>query len=282
VRSKDNKIIFHSALLCGLLVLLVLGIVYPFLPGSYDSLAMPVSALVQGGGSFGLLLVPIGLLWFFRPQRAYTFAFAAAIVGAIIAAIMSLVALFAVGASLGLMVLVLFAYAGWKLVPRLKCLKHSLTEHRSSLPLYLILLPIALILAQLLLAAPLTDWSRNRAMANSAEFIGHIEAYRAQYGRYPTTLLAQHKDYYPDVIGIEKYHYSPQGDSYNLFLEQPRFAFDSFGTREWVVYNPRDEHRMYSHTSWFMLLSPEEQERGQGWYAVHDTGIAHWKSFLFD
>jgi hypothetical protein len=58
--------------------------------------------------------------------------------------------------------------------------------------------------------------------------------------------------------------------------------FDNIGTREWVVYNPRDEHRMYSHTSWFLLLSPEELERSQGWYAVHDSPTPHWKYFSFD
>jgi hypothetical protein len=57
-----------------------------------------------------------------------------------------------------------------------------------------------------MLAAPLTEWSRNHAIANSREFISDIEQYRAQYGRYPTSLLAQWKDYYPGVVGVEKYH----------------------------------------------------------------------------
>lgn len=119
-------------------------------------------------------------------------------------------------------------------------------------------------------------------MANSAEFIRDIEAYHDAYGHYPVSLAAMWKDYDPNVVGIEKYHYSPHGDTYNLFFEQPRFFFDNIGTREWVVYNPQDEHRMYSHTAWLLQLSPEELERSQGWYAVHTGSRPHWKYFWFD
>ncbi len=34
---------------------------------------------------------------------------------------------------------------------------------------------------------------------------------------------------------------------------------------------------MYSHASWFLLLSPEEVVRTQGWFAVRDAGAPHWK-----
>ena len=149
-------------------------------------------------------------------------------------------------------------------------------------PLYLIFMPVALLLIQIALASPATEFSRNRAITNSHEFIRDIEAYRGTYGHYPVSLAAMWKDYYPDIVGIEKYHYSPFGESYNLFFEQPRFLLDNIGTREWVVYNPHDEHRMYSHTAWFLLLTPEELERSQGWYAVHDASAPHWKYFWFD
>jgi hypothetical protein len=80
---------------------------------------------------------------------------------------------------------------------------------------------------------------------------------------------------------VERYVYVPQGDSYNLSFEQPRFLLDRFGTREWVVYNPRDEHRVYSHTAW-LLPPPGVAEASQGWYASGETGHAHWMYFLFD
>ena len=35
----------------------------PFLPGQYDSLAVPLSTIVQALSMAGLLLVPIGAFW---------------------------------------------------------------------------------------------------------------------------------------------------------------------------------------------------------------------------
>ncbi|MGE5797163.1 MAG: hypothetical protein ACM34N_10280, partial [Ignavibacteria bacterium] len=150
------------------------------------------------------------------------------------------------------------------------------------LPLYLIIIPLTLLFFQVVLADPLTEFSRNHAIANSNKFVNDIEEYHAKYGHYPVSLAAMWKDYYPDIVGTEKFHYSPFGKSYNLFFEQPRFLFNNIGTREWVVYNPNNEHRMFSHTAWFLLLTPEELERSQGWYAVHDTKVLHWKYFWFD
>jgi len=36
----------------------------PFLPGGYDPLAVPMSAMAQTFGGVGRLLVPIGVMWF--------------------------------------------------------------------------------------------------------------------------------------------------------------------------------------------------------------------------
>ena len=67
----------------------------------------------------------------------------------------------------------------------------------------------------------------------------------------------------------------------DLSFEQPRFLLDRFGTREWVVYNPRDQHRAYSHIAW-LLPSPDVAEPNQGWYASGRTDHPHWMYFLFD
>lgn len=89
-------------------------------------------------------------------------------------------------------------------------------------------------------------------------------------------------DYSPSVVGIERYHYAPRGEAYNLAFEQPRFLFDDFGVREFVMYNPRDEQIMPSHASWILIWSPEDLARQQGWFAVHDAAQPHWKQFWFD
>ena len=80
-------------------------------------------------------------------------------------------------------------------------------------------------------------------------------------------------DYYPSVVGIDRYHYAAQGEGYNLAFRQPRFLFDNFGTEEFVVYNSRDEPVMPSHASWILIWSPEQLAGQQGWFAVHDAAL---------
>ena len=286
----------HSIRIVTILVLVVLIMVYPFLPGQYDALAFCFSTVAQLLATVGLLVVPLGIVWlvyeFWKrgrinrslpfKNRGYSFAIVSLIVSSLLAILISLVATFGIGMSLGVLTFVLWLYVVSRLLPGLKLMKKTEAESIHPAPFYLIFIPIILLLFQLTLAAPLTEFSRNRAMANSNEFIADIEAFHDEYGHYPVSLVAMWKDYYPDIVGVERYHYLPYGSSYNLLFEQPRFFLDNFGTREWVVYNPEDEQRVYSHTSWFLLLTPEELETSQGWYDVHDAGSPHWKYFWFD
>ena len=286
----------HFLRLCGIIILIVLCIVYPFLSGGYDGLAMPLSTMAQAYGVLGLLLVPPGVLWLvyeLRNQarrrqtlpvkaRRYYFALVSVVIASVVAVAIALIALATIGFSFGLLTLTLWLTIVIKLFPGLKSLKNAESEHFNPAPFYLIVIPIAALVFQAVLAAPLTEFSRNHAIANSNDFIRDIEAYHDENGHYPVSLAAMWKDYYPDVVGVEKFHYSPYGESYNLFFEQPRFFLDNIGTREWVVYNPDNEQRMYSHTAWFLLLSSEELERSQGWYEVHDASTPHWKYFWFD
>jgi hypothetical protein len=192
------------------------------------------------------------------------------------------VALGNVGLSLALPTLALLLFAVARFVPKLTHLKNAETTSFNPTPVYLVLIPLILTLAQLILARPLTDFSRNRAMANGAELIQAIERHREQFGRYPVSLLALWPDYSPSIVGIAQYHYALNGDAYDLFFEQPRFLFDNPGTREFVVYNKLDQHLMPSHASWILLWSKEQLSRNQGWYAVHNTSKPPWKSFWFD
>jgi hypothetical protein len=149
-------------------------------------------------------------------------------------------------------------------------------------PLYLVFIPLVSLLLQLTLAASATESSRNRAIRMSAQLINEIEKHHAAHGSYPGSLLAVWKDFEPSVVGVEKFHYAPNGDAYNLFFQQPRFLLDNLGTQEFVMYNKLDEHVMTSHAAWILGASPEQLEARQGWYAVHNASSPHWKSFLFD
>ena len=271
----------HVALIVGIAALLAFSTVYPFLPGRYDRLAVPLSTMVQVFGVVGLALVPVGLLWLIVPRYGFPLALLATAIGTGVALILALFAALSVGNAFGVLTLATWVYILARLLPRLKHLRRADNRRFGPTPFYLVLLPTLALGSQLAIAAPAARWSRDRAIANAGEFIADIEQYHTRHGRYPAALQAQNRDYDPDVIGVEQYLYVPRGDSYNLCFEQPRFLLDRFGTREWVVYNPRDEHRVYSHTAW-LLPPPDVVEPSQGWYASGETGHLHWRYFWFD
>ena len=66
-----------------------------------------------------------------------------------------------------------------------------------------------------------------------------------------------------------------------MVFEQMALAF---GTREFDVYNPRDEQAATSHKYDILQLTPEQLalEQTRGHYAVRDGPRPHWKYFLFD
>lgn len=288
--------ILHVARMVGITTLIILCVFYPFLPGQYDALALPLSMMTQVGVAAGLLLVPIDVLWLLYELRKQShirknqkviarrnyFALVSAIAFLFISIAVTFIAFATVGFSLASISCIIWIIILFRLISTLKKMKDIESDNFSFAPIYLMFVPAVAILLQLFLGTSITNFSRDYAIANSRRYIIDIEAYHSQHGRYPASLLAMWKDYYPNVVGIEKFHYTPSQSAYNLFFEQPRLLFDNIGTREWVVYNPMDEHQMFSHTSWFLLLTPSELERSQGWYAVHDTAHPYWKSFWFD
>lgn len=276
-----NSVAAHLAFVVGIAMILVLCMVYPFLPGRYDRLAVPLATMVQVFGVVGLALVPGGLLWLIMPRLGFWISVASVTLGSGVTLILALFATLSVGNAFGVLTLAVWGCVLVRLLPGVKRLKGAEMCARHPAPIYLVCLPIVALVAQLVLVVPMTTVSRERAVANANAFISDIELYRSRHGRYPVSLQAQNRDYHPDVVGVDRYVYVPQGDSYNLSFEQPRFLLDRFGTREWVVYNPRDEHRVYSHTAW--LLPPQDvAEPSQGWYASGEVGREHWRYFLFD
>ena len=289
---KGRAWVFHLARIITFVAFIASLIAYPFLPGSYDGLAVGLSTLAQVFGIVGLVLVPLGLLWLIyeigaqrRPAtqgRGYRFAALALVVASLVVALVALIGAASVGLSLALLTIgIWIALVVW-LLPKVRRLKSTTPININPAPLYLILLPTAALLLQLSLAAPLTAASRARAINMSAEMISVIEAYYAEHDSYPSSLLAVWNDYYPMVVGVKQYHYEPIGEAYNLAFEQPRFLLDDIGAREFVVYNPLEEQRMISHNSWILLLNPVQVEAQQGWYTTNDVGSPHWRSFLFD
>jgi membrane-bound metal-dependent hydrolase YbcI (DUF457 family) len=256
----------------------------PFLPGRYDSLAVHMSLSVQALSFVGLLLVPVGIAWLAFPLwkpntgKHYPFAFIALIALWLVWLSVSLAALTS-SVFLGVALLVLGAYVTRRAMPLVRDLKSGMSRRAPALPIYMAVVPIAVAILLWPLVPRVADLSRSRAIRNAEPLIAAIDRYRDLNGRYPASLLAAHMDHSPSLIGIDQYRYEPSGDAYNIVFEQLN---NRFGTREFVVYNPRDEHVMTSHALDLLEFTGEDLARQRGYYAVQNGPHPRWKSFLFD
>ena len=266
------------------IVFVVFCTLLPFLPGSYDGWAVALSEMAHMFGIAGLLLVPIGLLWIGADrserlvQKRHLFPLLALIASTLVWAALWFAAIVHSGFVLGFAII-----AVWVCVLRKAWtnFRRRSPERASAVPFYLVAVPVVVALLQWAFVERAIESSRNRAILNSAPLLAAIENYRARNGKYPTSLLAELPDYGPHVIGIREYRYEPHGEGYNLVFEQFNYRF---GTREFVVYNPRDEHVMTAHASDILELTPEQLvvERTRGHHARHDLPQPHWKIFWFD
>lgn len=261
------RLLTHSLAIAIATAGVVLGTLLPFLPGPYDSLAVPLSVMPQIFGMVGLLLVPVGALWvasgYWRrlAVKQYGIAIAALIASSVVWLIVSLGGLVSSGLLLALGAIALWIVLVSIVLPRLRRLKGATLRSTSPVAFYLIIVPVAVALLQMAVVAPAIEFSRSRAIRNSARLIADIEQYRAANGRYPASLLSVWEDYLPGVIGIKEYHYEPSGNAYNLFFEQLAFHF---GTREFVMYNPRDQQVLTSYKVDRLQLTPQELTRRLG------------------
>jgi hypothetical protein len=275
------------------IAIVLLCTLLPFLPGAYDNLAVALSEMAHLFGVVGLLLVPIGLIWLAAnrssrlAQRRHLFPLLALIASTLVWFAVWLAALIQSGYILSVMVVLLWiwmlrrAWSKFRQGGGTPDGSSALSSGANALPLYLITVPIAVALLQWAVVNRAIEMSRNRTIANSAPLIAAIEEYRNRNGRYPTSLLAEWPDVLPRVIGIRQYHYEPHGEGYNLVFEQFNYRF---GTREFVVYNPRDEHVMTAHAIDILEMTPNQLvlERTRGHNARHDLPQPHWKLFWFD
>lgn len=283
----------HSAGLSAATLLVAACLLLPFLPGEYDGFAATLSAWSQVVGTAGLPLVPLGAIWLayelkrrqWRPDTrpakdlGHGLAQASLAVATLVALGFAGFAWGIVGRSLGFAVIVLWIYFAVRIAGRLKAMTHWEGRTFHPAPLYLVAVPIVAAVLTFTLVGRAVEFSRNRAIENSALLVADIERYRDANGHYPPSLLALHHDYKPLVVGIEKYHYEPNGEGYNVFFEQ---LSDRLGVREIVMYNTRDEHVMTSHAMDLLTLTPAELARQRGYNAVHNASRAHWKYFWFD
>lgn len=263
------------------IALLVFCALLPFLPGGHDPLAIPISAMALVAGVLGLVLVPSGLLLIVAnrspalAQRRFALSLLALIASSLVWGGVFLAAL------VQSFLLAFAVFILWILTTLTVWTRLRTGRGAGALPYYLVAVPIGAALLQFTLIKSAVEYSRNRAILNSAPLIAAIEQHHSANGRYPTSLQAVHADFKPGVIGIPQYHYEARGDSYNLFFEQ--FTYQ-LGAREFVMYNPKDEHVMTSHAIDLLELTPAQLalEHTRGHNARFDTPHPHWKYFWFD
>jgi hypothetical protein len=266
---------------------IILATLLPFLPGQYDTLAAPLSLMSQVFGVTGLILVPVGALWlasaYWRPLagKQHGIAVAALVIASTVWFTVLLAAIATSGALLGVAGLLLWIYVVVRLRTRFRTLKSTPPVSMNPIALYVLVVPAAVAALQMLVVAPAIEFSRDLAIRNSAALIADIEQYRAANGRYPESLMSVHEDYHAGLLGIQGYKYELQGEAYNLFFEQ---AALHFGVREFVMYNPLDQHALTSHKLDRVQLTPAQLalDQTRGHNALHDTAHPHWKYFWFD
>jgi len=282
----------HLFCINAIIALLVVVIFYPHFPGGYDPLAADLSLFAQLLCLGELLLVPwliyeVARRWGGGHEAAgsgksFYFGLVALVTGSVLALLAALIVLFGESTSLAICLMALCGWIVVKLTALLKKLKAAPRAGIHPAPLYLIAIPLGALGIQWAFAGRATNYSREFAILNSREIIEAIERHRTEYGSFPSSMNAVWKDYYPDVVGIETYHYTPSANAYSVSFEQPRFLFDDIGVREFVMYNKLDEHIMPSHASWILIWSPEQLAETQGWRVAEDATTPHWKRFLFD
>jgi hypothetical protein len=279
--TAERRLVPHLAIVVAACLILIGLIVYPYLPGRHDGLAVALSTTTQMFGVVGLLLVPVGVLWMKFPARRFSLGILSLLVASIVTFVLAVTAAASVGYSFAVLVLAALILLIAGVGRRLRRAPVADDDRLNLLQKLMVWMPLVTLVAQIALAVPMTEWSRQRAMAHADAIIADLEAFRDRHGHYPEALEGLHPDYTTGVVGIERYYYSRQGEAYNLVFEQPRFLLDRVGTREWTVYNPLDQHSAFSHAAG-LIEAPETTGPSQGWYAAGEAGRPHWMYFLFD
>ena len=272
---------------CAIVIAVIAATFLPFVPGGHDPLAVPLSAMAWALGRVGLVLVPVGGLWLWvstgqGPGPAPPVWLVRVTFGACV--LLAMVTVVVAFASSGSQVLaaVTAAFAGLLTIRagrRIRATRAGVSMPRMAAAILLVA-PIVVLTVQTMLADAVTAHARNRVIANAAPLIAEIERYRARRGAYPESLFAIHDDFKTSIVGVERYHYERNGETYNVIFAEPSLA--GFGTRRFVVYNPRDTQRVTVHEQDRLLLDDAGLDADNaGHTVVQALPQPHWKVFLF-
>lgn len=258
---------------------LILVVVLPHLPGRYDALATTLSFLTQVASYASLLLAPLGLAWMVSGGRARLWYRLALALAVIIVFVTTLAAVAVNQLAMGMIL-------GFGGIIFLRCAhRRSLAgtersyEGRNPVAIYLAFVPVLLVTFIVTLLPRAAEWSRRQAIRHSATLIAEIESFRQRRGHYPISLQSLNRDVPTGVVGIERFHYEPNGEAYNLYFVRPAIALDAV---EVVMFNPRDEHRFTSHELDILQYDGEQLDLRRGDRRRTPLPQPHWIAILFD
>lgn len=262
-----------------LISILFLGMLLPHLPGRYDASAATLSFVIQVASYASLLLAPVGLAWIVSPRYARLWQGLTWVVAGLVVLVIVISAVavnqLAMGVILGIGAFTLLQPLRRRMradIERMGGVRHRLAACLAVVPVLL----VAFMAAVLPRAAA---WSRDRAIQHSAFLIAEIEAFRQRRGHYPVSLQSLNQDVPTGVIGIERFHYEPNDEAYNVFFVRPAIALDA---KEVVMFNPRNEQRFTSHELDILQYDGEQLDLRRGDRRRTSLVQPQWVSILFD
>jgi hypothetical protein len=244
--SNCNKLFgmkkVNWAKLIGINILLIAIIILPFLPGPPNKLVTVLSALAQSAGFFGLILVPIGLLWGVSDIRNrhnptpsgrrlhYYLALIATVLATVITALLvwallATLELFYEGLVGAALTLLLGGLVIKKIVTNNRNQTAATARQLNPVPFYLVTIPLIAFITRVFIMGPLSDYSRGVAMEKGQELIAAIEHYKIKEGQYPKSIRQLQPGYLknipdPSVMGISGFRYNKINDHYSLSFSQ--------------------------------------------------------------
>jgi len=262
-----------------LLAVFFLAMLLPYLPGGFDASAAALSYVTQVAGYASLLLVPVGGLWLIDKRRGRVWRRTAQIIAMLIVFVTILAAAAMNQLGLGVVIGTLAMLAVLRTTRKLPAGDDHTDRTRNPVALYLVVVPLLVVGFRTAVVPRAAAWSADRAIRHSAGLIAEIEAFRERRGHYPLSLQSLHRDFPTGVIGIERFHYEPNGEAYNLYFVRQSTQLDA---KEVVLFNPRDEHRFTSHELDILQYDGVELDQRRG--DRRRTPLAHpqWISILFD
>jgi len=278
-------------------LLLIVVIISPFLPGPPNKLVIGLSVFGQSAGFFGLLLMPIGIIWAIVEIRnlrnrnnenpSWRSAYSLAIIAtAIITAIYLLlvVGVFVnVELLAGSLALVLGAFALKRAITEIKKLRDTSVRQLNPVPFYLLTIPLIAFITRIYLMEPFSDYSRSVAIERGQILIAAIEEYKNKEGQYPESIQDLETRYLkkipsPFIMGILNFQYNKINDHYSLSFSQ------------WLELSSLEEIVLYDKNNLKNNLTGEFAKydysfdlcRVKGAFANHDTRHDHWRYYLVD